>query len=298
MDFLEFISGLSLHGSNRQKRVVFYSIDSLFHSPFVYFTGIQRGETLDAFPMFETKEDIEIKGMTMKGIHPFKGTDYHFYEIPVVHNLERPTKQCKITPYEILYIRHVDGIPIDPTSLFFLKSHSFLCILRDGEEHKVPGSFYLSIPKIRVKEQLFLPSITEGIFKKGYYLYTYERCLELPKEHLITIPNSIQLQGKEKVTLRKGHAYINSHDMGPIDVTPHTTLTISHVTPQWITLKTSLPHANEEEWCTLRYFCNMDNHWTGPRSKEGYDSFSYDQTFKTLNPDRVRCVSITNTSRE
>ncbi len=297
MDFLEFVKGLSLTGSNPQKRVVFYSIDTLFSKSFVYFTGIQRGETLDAFPTFVSKEDIEIKGMVMKGVHPFKGTDYHFYEIPVVHDLEKPTKQCKITPYEILYIRHVNGIPIDATSLLFLKTHSYLCIFRVQDEHKLPASFYLSIPKIRLKEQLFLPSLSEGIFKAGYYLYTYERCLELPKEHLLTIPNSIDLQKKGKVTLRKGHVYINSHDMGPFSVEPHTSLTLIHVSPQWITLKTDIPHSNEEEWCVLRYFCNMDNHWTGTRSKEGYDSFSYDQTYKTLNPDRVRCVSI-STSRE
>ena len=158
MDFLEFVKGLSLTGANPQKRVVFYSIDTLFSKSFVYFTGIQRGETLDAFPTFVSKEDIEIKGMVMKGVHPFKGTDYHFYEIPVVHDLEKPTKQCKITPYEILYIRHVNGIPIDSTSLLFLKTHSYLCIFRDKDEQKLPASFYLSIPKIRLKEQLFLPS--------------------------------------------------------------------------------------------------------------------------------------------
>jgi hypothetical protein len=273
-------------------------MDTLYGKPFVYFTGIQRGETLDAFPTFEKKEDIEIRDMIFKGIYPFKECDYYFYKIPVVHDLERPTKQCKITPYEILYTRHVEGVPIDPSSVIFLKSHSYLCILRDNtnEEIKIPASFYVSIPKVRVKEQLFLPSITDGIFKKGYYLYTRDRCLELPIDHLLTIPNTIQLElsnGKSnvKITTRKDHLFIDGHDMGPVSV-PHTTFTISHVTPEWITLKSSNPHANPEEWCILRYFCNMDNHWIGSRSKDGYDSFSYDQTFKTLNPDRIRCVSI------
>jgi hypothetical protein len=291
MDFLEFIKELPLAGSNLQKRVVFYSLDTLYGKPFVYFTGIQRGETLDAFPTFETKEDILIKGMVLKGIHPFKGYDYYFYEIPVVHDLERPTMQCKITPYEILSIRHVDGVPIDPSSIFFLKSHSYLCIIRVNEEEiKLPASFYVAIPKVRVKEQLFLPSITEGIFKKGYYLYTRERCLE-PIDHMLTVPNTIDVKNKE-ATLRKGHLFIETHDMGPVSVPPHTTFKIIHVTPEWITLKSSKPLSKPDEWCILRYFCNMENHWIGSRSKDGYDSVSYDQTFKTLNPDRVRCVSI------
>jgi len=295
MDFLSFIQGLPLTGKSREKRVVFYSMDNLYSKPFIYFTGIQRGENLDAFPTFETKEDIEMKGMILKGVHSFKGVDYHFYEIPVVYHLEKDTKQCKITPYEILYLRHVEGVSIDPTSILFLKAHSYLCILRDnnGEEIKIPGSFYRFIPKVRVKEQLFLPSMTDGIFKKGYYLYTYERCLDTPRDKHFTIPNLTQndLPKGAKATMKKGHLYIGAHDMGPVTL-PNTTLTITESTPEWITLKTNHPHAIQEEWCMLRYFCNMENHWTGPRSKKGYDSFSYDQTFKSLNPDRLRCASM------
>ena len=294
MDFLEFIKELPLTGNHRNKRVVFYSIDTLYGKPFLYFTGIQRGETLDAFPTFETKEDIAIKGMVLRGVHPFKGYDYHFYEIPVVYNLEKETKQCKISPYEILYLRHVEGVPIDPSSILFLKVHSYFCILRDskGEEVKPPGCFYVSIPKVRVKEQLFTPSMTDGIFKKGYYLYTYERCLELSKHPRMTLPNSIELFTKEKVTLKKGHLFIQSHDMGPVKVPPHTTFTIEDVTPEWITMHINQELENREDIGILRYYCNMENHWIGARPKDAFDSYSYDQTFKTSNPDRVRCVSI------
>jgi hypothetical protein len=298
MDFLDFINGLPLvENKSRSKRVVLYSIDSLHSKPYIYVTGIQIGETMDAFPTFETKDDIAIKGMIFKGIHLFKDIDYHFYEIPVVHNLEKQTKQCKITLYEILCIRHVEGVPIDPSSILFLKAHSYLCILRDnaGEEIKLPGTFYLSLPKERVKEQLFLPCMTDGIFKKGYYLYTYERCLDTPKDHLVTIPNSAHLHlTKSEVTQRKGHFYIDGIDVGPVPDTcaPHLSFTLVEVTPQWITLKSNKPHNIEEEWSVLRYLCNMEHHWTGPRSKKEYESFSYDQTFKTVNPDSIRCISM------
>ena len=297
MDFLEFIKGLSLHGNNNtQKRVVFYSLDTLHGKPFVYFTGIQRGDTLDAFPTFETKEDITIKGMQFKGIHPFKQTDYHFYEIPVVNHLDTPTKQCKITLYEILYIRQVEGVPIDPSSIMFIKAHSFLCILRDNQdvEIKLPSVFYLSIPKVRVKEHLFLPFVNDGIFKKGHYLYTHERCLEIPKDHLFTLPNSIHLTTKGKVIQKKGQLYIENEELGPVPdkVDTHSTFQVENVTDQWITLKTSKSHKMKEEWCVLRYLCDMENHWIGPHFKKDYDSFSYDQTFKYINPDRVRCVSM------
>jgi len=295
MDFLDFVKGLPLIGNKNKKRVVFYSIDTLHSKPFIYFTGIQRGDTLDAFPTFESKDDITIKGMLFKGIHTFKDTDYHFYEIPVVNNLEKPTKQCKITLYEILYLRHVGGVPIDPLSILFIKSHSYLCILRDNQDNeiKIPSTFYLSIPKVHVKEQLFLPYIRDGRFKKGHYLYTYERCMEVQRDHLLTIPNVNHTHLKGHVTQSKGHLYVDKHDLGPIPdkCSPHTTFTIENVTPEWITLRTNKPH-NIEEWCVIRYLCNMDNHWTGPRSKKEYDSFSYDQTFKYINPDSVRCLSI------
>ena len=296
MDFLEFIKGLSLHGNKTQKRVVFYSLDTLHGKPFVYFTGIQRGDTLDAFPTFETKEDIAIKGMQFKGIYPFKQTDYHFYEIPVVQQLDTPTKQCKITLYEILYIRHVEGVPIDPSSINFIKSHSFLCILRDNQEVelKLPSVFYLAIPKACVKEQLFLPFLSDGIFKKGHYLYTHERCLELPRDHLFTLPNSIHLTNKGTVTQKKGQLYIENQALGPVPdkVDLHSTFHVEKVTDQWITLKTSKAHKMKEEWCVLRYLCNMEHHWIGPHFKKDYDSFSYDQTFKYTNPDHVRCISM------
>jgi len=297
MDFFTFVKGLPLVGKSQQKRVLFYSVDSLYDKPFIYFTGIQTGNTIDAFPIFETKEDITVKGMVFKGVYHFKGVDYHVNEIPVVYHLEKPSKQCKITPYEILCIRHVEGVPIDPSSILFLKSHSYLSILRDenGKDIKIPGSFYLSLPKSCVKEQLFIPSISDGIFKKGYYLYTHERCLETAREHLFTLPNTLHLDSaKGTVTQRNGKLYLNKHELGSTreKIGPHTTITVEQVTPQWIMLKTNKPHEIEEEWCILRYLCNLEHHWIGQRAKKEYDSFSYDQTFKYINPDGVKCISM------
>ena len=296
MDFLDFVNRLSLTGNRRQKRVVFYSIDTLLYNPFVYFTGIQRGDTVDAFPSFESKEDITIKGMVFKGIHPFKDTDYHVYEIPVVDHVDKPSTQCKITLYEILYVRHVHGVPIDPTSILFLKTHSYLCIFKKEEEEvKPPATFYLAVPKCRVKEQLFSPSLQEGIFKKGYYLYTHERCNELPRDRLLTVPNTLHLGTNalvgKKATQQKGHLFVETHDLGPVPE-KGLTYTVEQVTYDWISLHTNKPHSMKEEWCMLRYLCNMDNHWIGPRTKPEYDSCSYDQTYKYVNPDRVQCVSI------
>lgn len=294
MDFLDFVNRLSLTGNQRQKRVIFYSIDKLLYNPFVYFTGIQRGGTVDAFPTFETKEDITVKGMVFKGIHPFKDTDYHVYEIPVVEQVDKPSPQCKITLYELLYVRHVHGVPIDPSSILFLKAHSYLCILRiqenEDKEIKPPATFYVALPKCCLKEQLFSPSTREGRFKKGYYLYTHERCLELPRDRLLTVPNTLSLDAK-KVTQRKGHLFVENHDLGPVPE-KGLTYTMEHCSPQWITLQTNKPHSIKEEWCMVRYLCNMDNHLIGPHVKPEYDSFSYDQTYKYVNPDRVQCVSI------
>lgn len=284
-----------------------YSIEMLNETPFLVYY-LENKQTILSFIQSSDKLPDE---HLYKGVLNWNKKAYLFYEINSLDSeflVSEKENLWKVTPYEILYTRHVcmDAIHSECTELF--KAYPSLCFMKEQE---VPVVAYLGIGVSEINEQILLQSLNEkdGMFGSGYYFKDYDNALydayykEDMDDYLIRLENKNRLSEKDfkntNVHIEKNAFYHDKHYLGNVpNCNTGLKYFIYYYDEDVIYIKSTKPNhckkeisLRKEDGYLMRYVLFLKKHANSKTKKGDSDSYAYDSTYMIKNADDFICLS-------
>lgn len=299
------MDALTTHIEYKDHVYVPYSIETLNDVQYFVYYMVNNGKDVLEFM---TNKKLLVDPV-YKGVLNLNHTSYLFYEIMNKEIEFLSTEKddlWKVTPYEILYPRMVNDMPIHPECINLFKAYPELCRIKDYE---VPIVAYLGLGVSEIKEQILIQNINEkdGLFGKGCYFTNYETALydtyykEETDDFLIRLENKLGLTDIEiedtSVRIHKNAFYHYNYYLGDIpECNTKLNYVIYYYDEDVIYLKSVKPHhckkevnLRTEDGYIMRYVLFLKNH-SNNKKKIG-DSYAYDSTYMIKNTDDFICLS-------